>query len=99
MAWNLYKTPWTQELKRNVRKNMKIPINKEKSKTTNYYTENHKDYQLGLNSLRSNRAEEMEVMIKNSVKKTYEWKHCKIQRFFQKEEEDYDNNLFQIYLL
>jgi hypothetical protein len=37
----------------------------------------------------------MEVMIKNSVKKTYEQKHCKIQRFFQKEGEDYDNNLFE----
>jgi hypothetical protein len=28
-AWNLYKTPWTQKLKRNMRKNMKIPRNKE----------------------------------------------------------------------
>jgi hypothetical protein len=41
----------------------------------------------------------MEVMIKNSAKKTCERKHCKIQKFFQKEGEDYDNNLFQIYLL
>ena len=73
---------------------MKIPRKKEKDKTTSYYTKNYKDYQLGLNSLRSNRAEEMEVMIKNSVKKTYEWNYCKIQRFFQKEGEDYDNNLF-----
>ena len=78
---------------------MKIPRKKEKARTTNYYIENHKDYQLGLNSLRSNRVEVMEFMIKNSVKKTYEWKHCKIQIFFQKEGEDYDNNLFQIYLL
>jgi hypothetical protein len=23
-AWNLYKTPWTQEIKRSMRKNMKI---------------------------------------------------------------------------
>jgi hypothetical protein len=61
---------------------MKIPREKEKARTTSYYTENHKDYQLGLNSLRSNRTKEMEVMIKNSVKNTYEWKHCKIQRFF-----------------
>jgi hypothetical protein len=38
----------------------------------------------------------MEVMIKNSVKKTYEWKHCNIHR---KEGEDYDNNLFEMYLL
>jgi hypothetical protein len=30
-AWNLYKTPWTQELKRNMRKNMKIPRKKEKT--------------------------------------------------------------------
>jgi hypothetical protein len=29
-AWNLYETPWTQELKKNIRKNMKIPRNKEK---------------------------------------------------------------------
>jgi hypothetical protein len=57
---------------------MKIPRKKEKARTTSYYTENHKDYQLGLNSLRRNRAKEMEVMIKNSVKKAYEWKHCKI---------------------
>ena len=78
---------------------MKIPRKKEKARTISDYTENHKDYHLGLNSLRSNRAEEMEVMIKNNVKMTYEWKHCKIQRFFQKEGEDYDNNLFQICLL
>jgi hypothetical protein len=77
-----------------MRKNMKVAREKEKAITPSYYTENHKDYQLGLNSLRRNRAKEMEVMIKNSVKKTYEWKHCKIQRFFQKEGEDYDNNLF-----
>ena len=32
-------------------------------------------------------------MIKNSVKNAYEWKHCKIQNLFQKEGEDYDNNL------
>jgi hypothetical protein len=29
-AWNPYKNPWTQELKRNMRKNMKIPRKKEK---------------------------------------------------------------------
>jgi hypothetical protein len=52
-----------------MRKNMKIPRKKEKYRTTSYYTENHKDYQIGLNSLRSNQAEEMEVMIKNSVKR------------------------------
>jgi hypothetical protein len=31
-AWNLYETPWTQELKRNMRKNMKIPRKKENPK-------------------------------------------------------------------
>jgi hypothetical protein len=61
---------------------MKIHRKKEKAITTSYYTKNQKDYQLGLNSLRRNRAEEMEVMIKNNVKNTYVWKHCKIQRFF-----------------
>jgi len=98
-TFNLYKIPWTPTLKRNMRKNMKNPIKKEKARTTSYYIENHKDYQLGLNSLRSNRAEEVEFMLKNSVKKTYEWKHCKIHRLFQEEGEDYDNNLFQIYFL
>ena len=44
---------------------------------------------------RNNQAEEMEVMMKNNVRKTYEWRHCKIQRFFEKEGDDYDNNLFQ----
>jgi hypothetical protein len=29
-AWNLQETPWTQELKKNIRKNMKIPRKKEK---------------------------------------------------------------------
>jgi hypothetical protein len=29
------------------------------------------------------------------VKNTYEWKDFKIQRFFQKEGEYYDNNLFR----
>jgi hypothetical protein len=29
-AWNLQETSWTQELKRNMRKNMKIPRKKEK---------------------------------------------------------------------
>jgi hypothetical protein len=28
---------------------------------------------------RSNQAEEMEVMMKTSVRKTYEWKYCEIQ--------------------
>jgi hypothetical protein len=27
---------------------------------------------------RSNQAEEMKVVMKNNVWKTYEWKHCKI---------------------
>jgi hypothetical protein len=31
-AWNLYKTQWTQKLKRNMRKNMKIPRKKENPK-------------------------------------------------------------------
>jgi hypothetical protein len=41
-AWNLYKTPWTPKLKRNMRKNMKISKKERKSRTTNYYIENHK---------------------------------------------------------
>jgi hypothetical protein len=87
--------PWTQELERDTRKNMKIPRKKEKPKKLVIIPRITRD----LNSLRSNQAKEMEVMIKNNVKNTYEWNHCKIQRFLQKEGEDYDNNLFQIYLL
>jgi hypothetical protein len=52
-----------------MRKNMKIQRMKEKSRTTSYYTENHKDYQLGLNSLIRNREEEMEVKIKKKCGK------------------------------
>jgi hypothetical protein len=29
-AWNLQETPWTQELRKNMKKNMKIPRKKEK---------------------------------------------------------------------
>ena len=45
---------------------------------------------------KSNQEEELKVMMKNSVRKTYEWKHCKIQnqRFSQMEGEDYDDWLF-----
>jgi hypothetical protein len=82
-----------------MRKNMKIPRKKEKARTTNYYTENHKRLPAWFELTKKQSNRRMEVMIKNSVKKTYEWKHWKIQRFFQNEGEDYDNSLFQIYLL
>ena len=44
----------------------------------------------------SNQAE-LKVVMKNSLWKTYEWKHCKIQneRFSQMEGEDYDDYLFR----
>jgi len=44
-AWNIYKIPWNPTLKRNMRKNMKVPRKKEnleQQNLTNYYTENHK---------------------------------------------------------
>ena len=46
---------------------------------------------------KSNQAEELKVVMKNSVWKTYEWKHCEIQnyKFSQMEGEDYDDYLFQ----
>ena len=49
-------------------------------------------------SSRRNGSYDKEHCIEN-MKKTYEWKHYKIHRFFHKEGEDYDNSLFQIYLL
>ena len=44
-----------------------------------------------------NQAEELKVVMKNSVWKTYEWKHYEIhnQIFSQMEGEDYDDCLFQ----
>ena len=46
---------------------------------------------------KSNQAEELKVVMKNNVRKTYEWKHWEIQnqRFSQMEGEDYDDWLFQ----
>ena len=46
-----------------------------------------------------NQAEELKVVMKNSVQKTYEWKHYEIQnqRFSQMEGEDYDDWLLQVH--
>ena len=43
-----------------------------------------------------NQAEELKVVMKNSVRKTYEWKHYEIQNqmFSQMEGGDYDDWLF-----
>jgi hypothetical protein len=61
-----------------MKKNMKIPREKEKPEQPVIVS--------GITRLpawsepsRSNQAEEMEFVIKNSVWKTYEWKHCEIQ--------------------
>jgi hypothetical protein len=55
-SWNIHsmesiKTPWTQELKRNIRKNMKIPRKKERQNNQSLYRESQ-DYQPDMNSLK-----------------------------------------------
>jgi hypothetical protein len=62
-------TPWTQEL--NIRKNMKIQRKKEKTKQpviVSRITRLPALYELN----KSNQAEELKVVMKNSVWKTYE---------------------------
>jgi hypothetical protein len=61
-----------------MRKNMKIPREKEKSeqpviisRTTRLPTWSEPS--------KRNQVEEIEVVIRNNVWKTYEWKHCEIQ--------------------
>ena len=86
-------TPWTQEL--NMRKNMKIPRKKENPEQPVIILRIIRLpawYELNKN----NQAEELKVVMKNNVWKTYEWKHYKIQnqRFSQMEGEDYDDYLF-----
>jgi hypothetical protein len=41
-AWNLQETPWTQELKKNTRKNMKESKKERKARTTSHCVKNHK---------------------------------------------------------
>jgi hypothetical protein len=65
-AWNLYKTPWTPKLKRNTRKNMKIPRKKEKTEQPIIIPRIIR-LPTWFEPTRSNQAEEMEVVMKNSV--------------------------------
>jgi hypothetical protein len=65
-AWNLYKTPWTPKLKRNMRKNMKIPRKKEKPKQPVIIPKIIR-LPAWFEPTRSSQAEGMEVVMKNSV--------------------------------
>jgi hypothetical protein len=61
-----------------MRKNMKIPREKEKPEQPVIISRITR-LPAWSEPTRSNQAEEMEVVMKNSVWKTYEWKHCEIQ--------------------
>jgi hypothetical protein len=58
--------PWTQELKRNMRKNMKIPREKEKPEQPVIVSRITR-LPAWFEPTRSNQVEEMEVVMKNSV--------------------------------
>ena len=48
--WNLYETPWTQDLKKNMKKNTKIPRKKNQNNQSLY--QESQDYQPDMNSLK-----------------------------------------------
>jgi hypothetical protein len=79
-----------------MRKNMKIPREKEKPEQPVIISRITR-LPAWSEPTRSNQAKEMEVVMKNNVWKTYEWKHCEIQnlRFSHMVGEDYDDSLFQ----
>jgi hypothetical protein len=60
------KTPWTQELKRNMRKNMKIPREKEKPEQPVIISRITR-LPAWFESTRSNQAEEMKVVMNRSI--------------------------------
>jgi hypothetical protein len=61
-----------------MRKNMKIPREKEKPEQPVIISRITR-LPAWSELTRNNQAEEMEVVMKNNVWKTYEWKHCEIQ--------------------
>jgi hypothetical protein len=65
--WNLQENPWTQELKKNIRKNMNIPRKKRSLNNQSLYRESQ-DYQPDMKAIK----QKMKVLMKNSVWKTYE---------------------------
>jgi hypothetical protein len=66
MAWNLWKTPWTEELKRNMGKNVKITREKENPEQSVNISRIAR-LPSWFEPTRSNQAEETEVVMKNSV--------------------------------
>ena len=58
-----------------MKKNMKIPRKKEKPEQPVIVSRLQAWYE----PTKSNQAEELKVVMKDSVWKTYEWKHCEIQ--------------------
>jgi hypothetical protein len=67
-----------QEIKKNMRNNMNIPSEKEKTEQpviVSRITRLSAWYEL----TKRNQAEELKVVMKNNVWKTYEWKHYEIQ--------------------
>ena len=59
---------------KNMKKNMKIPGKKEKPEQSIIVSRLLAWYEL----TKRNQAEELKVVMKNNVRKTYEWKHCEI---------------------
>jgi hypothetical protein len=64
-------TPWTQELNKNMRKNLKIPRKKEKPEQLVIVSRITR-LPADMNSPKNNQAEELKVVMKNNVWKTYE---------------------------